>query len=68
MTRKPNPTQDNSRLVLNLALNYGGRVEIVDAIKSILIAHQQGTLEASHLDEKTLPGIYTAPTALMSIC
>jgi len=46
-------TRDNSRLVLNLALNYGGRAEIVDAIKDILVAHQQDTLDASHLDEKT---------------
>jgi len=33
-------TQMNSRLVLNLALNYGGRVEIVDAIKSILTTYR----------------------------
>jgi undecaprenyl diphosphate synthase len=35
-------TKANSRLVLNLALNYGGRVEIVDAIKSILETYQPG--------------------------
>lgn len=47
-------TRDNSRLVLNLALNYGGRAEIVDAIKSILTAHEQGALDGLNLDESTL--------------
>jgi undecaprenyl diphosphate synthase len=46
-------TRNNSRLVLNLAFNYGGRVEIVDAIKSILTAHGQGALDGLHLDEST---------------
>jgi len=46
-------TQANSRLILNLAFNYGGRAEIVDAFKAILVAHEQGTLDVSYLDEKT---------------
>lgn len=29
-------TQDNSRLILNLAINYGGRAEIIHTVKSIL--------------------------------
>jgi undecaprenyl diphosphate synthase len=29
-------TKDNDRLVLNVAFNYGGRAEIVDAIRSII--------------------------------
>jgi len=44
-------TRDNSQLVLNLAINYGGRAEVVDAIKAILIAHEQGALDDSRLDE-----------------
>ncbi|MBX3048720.1 MAG: di-trans,poly-cis-decaprenylcistransferase [Anaerolineales bacterium] len=31
-------TKDNDRLVLNVAFNYGGRDEIVDAIKAIIAA------------------------------
>lgn len=33
-------TRNNSRLTLNLALNYGGRLEIVDAIRSILTTYR----------------------------
>jgi undecaprenyl diphosphate synthase len=47
-------TQDNSRLILNLALNYGGRTEIVDAIKAILTTHEQGALDGVSLDENDL--------------
>ncbi len=34
-------TQTNTSLILNLALNYGGRAEIVDAFKAILTEHAQ---------------------------
>ena len=44
-------TRDNSRLILNLALNYGGRTEIMDAIKAILTAQEQGALDGVNLDE-----------------
>ncbi|HOW79754.1 MAG TPA: polyprenyl diphosphate synthase [Verrucomicrobiota bacterium] len=46
-------TRDNERLTLNLALNYGGRTEIVDAARAILKAHQHGELDAANLDEET---------------
>ena len=46
-------TKENSRLILNLALNYGGRVEIVDAMKAIIMDHQRGNLEGSEIDETT---------------
>ena len=54
-------TQANSRLILNLALNYGGRAEIVDAIKAILTAHEQGILDASRLDERTFANYLYLP-------
>jgi len=47
-------TRGNDRLTLNLALNYGGRSEIVDAAGAILAAHQRGELDAAELDEETL--------------
>jgi undecaprenyl diphosphate synthase len=43
-------TQDNDRLILNLALNYGGRAEIVDAAKKLITAHQRNELSAEKLD------------------
>jgi undecaprenyl diphosphate synthase len=46
-------TKANSCLILNLALNYGGRVEIVDAMKAIISHHQQGNLDISQIDEAT---------------
>jgi len=44
-------TKENSRLILNLALNYGGRAEIVDAMKAIITDHQRGNLDVSEIDE-----------------
>jgi len=44
MDRAIQMTQNNSRFTLNLALNYGGRVEIIDSIKSIMMTYQQGTV------------------------
>ena len=46
-------TKANSSLILNLALNYGGRAEIVDAMKAIISDHQQGNLDVSQIDEAT---------------
>jgi undecaprenyl diphosphate synthase len=42
-------TKDNTRLIINLALNYGGRVEIIDAAKEIIAAHQRNEINASEL-------------------
>ena len=46
-------TKENSRLLLNLAINYGGRAEIVDAIKMIVTDHQKGNLEVAEINETT---------------
>ncbi len=43
-------TAHNRRLVLNLAFNYGGRAEIVDAVRSIV----EAGVPASRIDEKTI--------------
>ena len=54
-------SRTNSGLWLNLAINYGGRAEITDAIRAI--AHQValGTLSHEDIDESTVAAnLYTA--------
>ena len=46
-------TQDNDRLILNLAFNYGGRTEIVDAMRALIITHQRNDFNIEDLDEAT---------------
>jgi undecaprenyl diphosphate synthase len=53
LDRAISETQGNSRLVLNIALNYGGRTEIINAVKTILSAQEQDFLDVSHLNETT---------------
>jgi undecaprenyl diphosphate synthase len=45
-------TSNNRGLVVNLAINYGGRAEIVDAVNSILeMARMEGSLNSLRIDE-----------------
>lgn len=44
----------NNRLVLTLALSYGGRAEIVDAAKRIAQSVQKGELSSDAIDEDTI--------------
>lgn len=46
-------TVDNTRSELIIALNYGGRQEIIDAAKSIAKKVQDGELKVSKINEKT---------------
>jgi undecaprenyl diphosphate synthase len=47
-------TRRNSRLQLNVALNYGGRTEIVDAVKRLLAEHDAGRLRGERLTEASI--------------
>ncbi len=47
-------TRHNTGLVLNLALSYGGRTEIVDAVRAIAQKIQSGELFADEIDEETI--------------
>ncbi|MDN5346679.1 MAG: undecaprenyl diphosphate synthase [Clostridia bacterium] len=54
-------TASNQRLILNLALNYGGRAELVDAFKGLALEVQAGRLDITQIDENTISGfLYTS--------
>jgi undecaprenyl diphosphate synthase len=42
-------TRNNERLVLGVAFNYGGRTEVVDAIKRIITEHDAGRLAGERI-------------------
>jgi undecaprenyl diphosphate synthase len=47
-------TQDNKKLTLTLALNYGGRQEITAAARGLAKAVERGQLQADAIDEHVL--------------
>jgi len=47
-------TDDNDGMVLNLCVNYGGRAEIVDAVRAIAAEVQSGTVAIEDIDENTV--------------
>jgi len=49
-----NETNDNTVLNLNIAINYGGRAEIVDAVKKIAAKVLDKKLNINEIDEKVV--------------
>ena len=54
MAQSEAKTRNNTAMLLNLAVNYGSRGELVDACKSIVEDVQQGSLKAQDITEKTI--------------
>lgn len=54
-------SKDKSNTYVNLAVNYGGRAEIVESVKTIAERVKNGTLKIEDITEDTVSaGIYTA--------
>ncbi len=54
-------TEKNTGLILNLAFNYGGRVEILDAVRQIATAAKNGEINPLDIDEEFFAQtLYTA--------
>ena len=45
-------TAQNTGLLLNLAINYGGRTELIDAVRGLVRDVQEGDLSPEAIDEK----------------
>lgn len=54
LRRAESLTAANHRLTLHLAINYGGRAELVDAMRQIAHTVQRGDLDPEQIDEETL--------------
>ncbi len=56
-------TSDNSSLQLNMALNYGGRKEILEAVNKLISLARSGKLKSEEIGEKTFESyLYTSET------
>jgi undecaprenyl diphosphate synthase len=54
-------TAHNTKLTVNLALNYGGQAEMVDAFRAIMAKVQAGELQPDEVDASTIEAhLYTA--------
>ncbi len=54
-------TARNRRMTLTFAFNYGGRAEIVDAVRAVAIQVQAGRLDPARIDERTIARHLYAP-------
>lgn len=45
-------TKDNSEMILNIAISYGGRAEIVDAVKRVALGVKKGSINIDDITEE----------------
>lgn len=61
LSKSQSATANNGGLVLNIALNYGGRLEIVDAARRLAGKVREGALDPESIDEELFgKHLYTA--------
>jgi len=61
LLRSQKLTANNDGLIFNIALNYGGRLEIVDAARSLAIEAKSGAIDPAAIDEALFgQHLYTA--------
>lgn len=61
INRAKEKTKNNTGLVMNMALNYGGRAEIVRAIKNIVLDSKEEKIDVDDIDEALVNKyLYTA--------
>ena len=54
------PLEDNDGIIFNIALNYGGRDEIVHAVKNIALDVKNGKIDIEKIDEDLISNnLYT---------
>jgi undecaprenyl diphosphate synthase len=54
-------SEGNAGMVLCLAINYGGRTELVDAVQKLAAQAREGTLDPDNIDEEMIgEALYTA--------
>jgi undecaprenyl diphosphate synthase len=47
-------TRDNKAMTLTIAFNYGGRAEVLDAVKDLIHEHDRGRLRGERLTEESI--------------
>ena len=57
LTKVIEETKNNTGLIVNLAFNYGARIEIIDAIQCIARSACEGKLKIEDIDEETISSV-----------
>lgn len=61
-------TKDNSKMVLNIGLNYGGQDEIINAVKNILKDNNMGKINVEDLDKNIFESyLYTKDQPMLDL-